>query len=161
MDFIIDFLVANYMWFLVITIILLFALVGYIVDSKEQKDLSVFDSPQELAKHLEKLAQAAQNKTIGEAVQSNQMPNFSNAPVNNTIEEVSNGPSSVAANANNGFYSQNQGMAVPPSYSSQPVNIQPVNNQPVINNQSVMQPVQNPVSSSQGLQQTEFEVLGK
>ena len=44
MDFVIDFLVGNYMWFLVITIVLIFALIGYVVDSKEHKEVSIFDS---------------------------------------------------------------------------------------------------------------------
>ena len=70
MELLIDFLVGNYLWFLVITIVLIFALIGYIVDSREHKEVSVFDSPQELAHHLEMLAAAAQNKTIGEAMKT-------------------------------------------------------------------------------------------
>ena len=34
----IDFLVNNYLWFLVITIILIFALIGYLVDTYEKKE---------------------------------------------------------------------------------------------------------------------------
>jgi hypothetical protein len=34
----IDFLVNNYLWFLVISLILLFALIGYLVDTNEKKE---------------------------------------------------------------------------------------------------------------------------
>ena len=37
MEALIDFLVNNYIWFLVITLILIFALIGYLVDTNEQK----------------------------------------------------------------------------------------------------------------------------
>ncbi len=33
----IDFLVNNYLWFLVISLILIFALIGYLVDTNEKK----------------------------------------------------------------------------------------------------------------------------
>lgn len=36
----IDFLVNNYLWFLIITIILIFALIGYLVDTSEQSEES-------------------------------------------------------------------------------------------------------------------------
>ena len=34
----IDFLVNNYFWFLVISLILVFALIGYLVDTNEKKE---------------------------------------------------------------------------------------------------------------------------
>lgn len=34
----IDFLVNNYLWFLIISLILVFALIGYLVDTNEKKD---------------------------------------------------------------------------------------------------------------------------
>lgn len=37
MEIILDFLVENYLWFLIISLILLFALIGYIVDTHEKK----------------------------------------------------------------------------------------------------------------------------
>lgn len=37
MEEILDFLVNNYLWFLIISLILIFALIGYIVDSYEKK----------------------------------------------------------------------------------------------------------------------------
>lgn len=41
----IDFLVSNYLWFLVISLILVFALIGYLVDTNEKKDKE--DIPEE------------------------------------------------------------------------------------------------------------------
>lgn len=35
----IDFLVNNYLWFLVISLILVFALIGYLVDTNEKKEI--------------------------------------------------------------------------------------------------------------------------
>lgn len=35
----IDFLVNNYLWFLIISLILIFALIGYFVDTNEKKDV--------------------------------------------------------------------------------------------------------------------------
>lgn len=35
----IDFLVNNYLWFLVISLILVFALIGYLVDTNEKKEV--------------------------------------------------------------------------------------------------------------------------
>lgn len=37
MEAILNFLVDNYLWFLIISLILVFALIGYIVDSREKK----------------------------------------------------------------------------------------------------------------------------
>lgn len=37
MDAILEFFVNNYMWFLIISLILIFALIGYIVDTAEKK----------------------------------------------------------------------------------------------------------------------------
>lgn len=41
----IDFLVNNYLWFLVISLILVFALIGYLVDTNEKKEKE--DIPEE------------------------------------------------------------------------------------------------------------------
>ena len=38
----IDFLVNNYLWFLVISLILVFALIGYLVDTNEKKDKDIY-----------------------------------------------------------------------------------------------------------------------
>lgn len=38
MDILIEFLLNNYIWFLVISLILIFALIGYLVDANSNKD---------------------------------------------------------------------------------------------------------------------------
>ena len=38
MDTLIDFLLNNYIWFLVISLILIFALIGYLVDASTNKE---------------------------------------------------------------------------------------------------------------------------
>lgn len=38
MDTLIEFLLNNYIWFLVISLILIFALIGYLVDTNSNKD---------------------------------------------------------------------------------------------------------------------------
>lgn len=38
MQAILDFLVNNYLWFLIISLILIFALIGYLVDTSEQSN---------------------------------------------------------------------------------------------------------------------------
>ncbi len=41
----IDFLVNNYLWFLVISLVLVFALIGYLVDTNEKKiDVQIYDN---------------------------------------------------------------------------------------------------------------------
>ena len=123
MDFVIDFLVGNYMWFLVITIILIFSLIGYIVDSREQKEVSIFDSPQELAKNLEMLAASAQNRTIGDAMNHSNSEFQGNAsPVSNTI--VPNATVAMNQNIPNQMPSGNMNLNQPNhSNMIQPMNI--------------------------------------
>jgi len=119
MDFIVDFLVNNYMWFLVITIILIFALIGYVVDSREEKEVSIFDSPQELEKNLARLAESAQNKTIGDAMSKMEGPSFefNSTPRNNTIvENVAN--SSFSSVSNNGMFQQNPNLQQGSNYQT-------------------------------------------
>ncbi len=64
-----DFLAANYFWFLVISIFLVFALIGYLVDQQEQKKgISLINKPKEEEVNIEDLAAMAQNKSMNEAV---------------------------------------------------------------------------------------------
>lgn len=143
MDFVIDFLVGNYMWFLVITIILIFSLIGYIVDSKEHKEVSIFDSPQELAKNLEMLAVSAQNKTIGDAVKT-QNHDFSvqMGPTNNTIVDQSN-----MISTNNSFTGNTNQMTY--------------NNQNITNTQVGQNNMQNQMGQNLTNPNGSFEILGK
>lgn len=83
MEAIVDFLVKNYMWFLVLTIFLVFALIGYIVELREYNKANVRGGvSKELEKSFERLAASAQNQTLGDAL-SRANQNF--APQNNQI----------------------------------------------------------------------------
>lgn len=77
MNMVIDFLANNYMWFLVTTIILIFALIGYIVEAREQKNANVFGvASAQMEQNFERLAASAQNKTLNDAmISQNAMPN--------------------------------------------------------------------------------------
>ena len=68
----VDFLANNYIWFLVISIILFFALIGYIVDTKEQKKWSAYGTvSKEMEQNFQELAAAAQNQTMNQIMQNN------------------------------------------------------------------------------------------
>lgn len=76
MEALIDFLVNNYLWFLVMTIILIFALIGYIVEDHELKKLQKYGGvSKDIEQNFEKLAMAAQNKMLGDAVAKTNMAN--------------------------------------------------------------------------------------
>ena len=68
MENIIDFVSNNYAWFLTITIILLFALIGYIYDNKRNKNDLLKKTESELDEEaLEKLV-APEGKSLADAV---------------------------------------------------------------------------------------------
>ena len=131
MEIFTDFLVNNYMWFLVITIVLVFSLIGYIVDTRENKEVKEFIDGQEMEQNLKALANAAQNKTIGDAVNKTAHPGVS---MNNTIQEM---PSTYGQNNYNQNMNQVAQMQMP---------IQNTMNQPIQNSNNVP---------------TNFEILGK
>lgn len=43
MEALINFFVNNYLWFLIISFVLIFALIGYLVDTSEQKENNKID----------------------------------------------------------------------------------------------------------------------
>lgn len=67
MELILDFLVRNYLWFLIITLILLFALIGYLVDNKKDDR---FSKKIEIDKEIESRLDvaAAANLTLNQMV---------------------------------------------------------------------------------------------
>lgn len=68
MDKFIEFVGNNYVWFLTVSILLLFALIGYIYDSKKNKNDLIKKSESELeVESLEKMA-AANNKSLSDMV---------------------------------------------------------------------------------------------
>ena len=63
------FLANNYLWFLVIAIILIFALIGYFVDASEQKKgVSSIVKPKPVEKDIHDLAKSAANKSLNSAI---------------------------------------------------------------------------------------------
>lgn len=48
----IDFLVNNYLWFLIITLILIFALIGYLVDTNEKKKDGISEVKSDLEENV-------------------------------------------------------------------------------------------------------------
>lgn len=64
-----DFLANNYLWFLVISLVLIFSLIGYFVDQAEQKKgVSMFVKEKPVEKDIHELAVNAANKSITAAV---------------------------------------------------------------------------------------------
>ncbi len=68
MDKIIEFISNNYAWFLTFTIILLFALIGYIYDNKKNKHDLVKKSEDELEEEVLKNISASDDKTLQDMV---------------------------------------------------------------------------------------------
>ena len=60
----IDFLVNNYFWFLIISLILIFALIGYFVDVNEKKNLT--KSENNTPESSQNLQQTVDTLEIGE-----------------------------------------------------------------------------------------------
>ena len=60
----IDFLVNNYFWFLIISLILIFALIGYFVDVNEKKNLT--KSENNTSEPSQNLQQTVDTLEIGE-----------------------------------------------------------------------------------------------
>lgn len=99
MSTILDFLVNNYIWFLVITLILLFALIGYLVDTKKDER---FTKKIEIDKEIESRLNvaAAANITLNQMVQkqSEDTINQINNPNDNEFL-VTNGSETTDINA--------------------------------------------------------------
>ncbi len=95
-----DFLVSNYLWFLVTSIVLIFALIGYLVDQNEQKKgLSTINKVRQPDLNIEDLAAMAQNKSLNNAVsdamksptvvmEQKNIPYQMPLPTTNTIQDV-------------------------------------------------------------------------
>lgn len=71
MEGFLDFLANNYIWFLMVAILLVFALIGYLIDNKETKEDEIEKKP----KQLEEVGvQTIQNKPLNEAIANNATP---------------------------------------------------------------------------------------
>ena len=84
------FLANNYLWFLIIALLLLFSLIGYFVDQSEQKKgISRFNK-QEEELDLKSLASMAQNKTLNYVLNSSTINPNSNAQNNVIMDQENN-----------------------------------------------------------------------
>ena len=94
----IDFLVNNYLWFIIISFILIFALIGYLVDTNEKKNKEesfedTLDASNIENIKVEKTAESAnmdmgleeKNTTLEKDVII--MPNIAETPLENTVTE--------------------------------------------------------------------------
>ena len=105
-----DFLANNYLWFLVVSLILLFALIEYFVyQSKKKKGVSMFQNRKEDEKDIHDLAAMAGGKTLNTAVTDAakirtevELPKAVTSNTNtNTITDMSAGPSAARPMENN------------------------------------------------------------
>ncbi len=100
-----DFLVNHYLWFLIISIILVFALIGYFVDQNEQKKgVSTINKPKEKEVDLQQLASIAQNKSINSAISEaaqKSVPNIPNMPMNGQANTITDMTTNSTINQNN------------------------------------------------------------
>ncbi len=88
MDKIIEFAANNFGWFLTITIVLLFALIGYIYDTKRNKDDLVKKSEDEInEKMLENLV-VPEGKSLADTVMASKNINNETKAVNLTDSGV-------------------------------------------------------------------------
>lgn len=111
------FLANNYLWFLVIAIILIFALIGYFVDASEQKKgVSSIVKPKPVEKDIHDLAKSAANKSLNSAINdmgrnyqsqsvntsysNNKITNMEMPQMNNTITEMNSNQNMQNLNAN-------------------------------------------------------------
>ena len=102
-----DFLMNNYLWFLVASIILTFALIGYFVDQHEQKKgVSMINKPKEKEVDLQELANLAQNRSINSAITESlkkapmSMPEPATTMNNNTIVDTTTNSAAQTVNMN-------------------------------------------------------------
>lgn len=79
---IIEFVANNYGWFLTLTILLIFALIGYIYDTKREKEDLVKKSEEELNEEMLKNLVVPEGKSLAETVMASKKIN----PETKTVE---------------------------------------------------------------------------
>ncbi len=90
MDKIIEFVANNYGWFLTITILLLFALIGYIYDTKKSKEDLVKKSEDELNEEMLENLVVAEGKSLADSVMVSKNINTETKAVELTDSEILN-----------------------------------------------------------------------
>jgi len=88
MNIIIDFISDNYSWFLTITLILLFALIGYIFDTKREKNDLMKKSENEIDEESIENIIISEEKSLAEAVGNNKTPTSEIVENENNIELI-------------------------------------------------------------------------
>ena len=86
METILEFLVNNYLWFLIISLILIFALIGYIVDTHEKKSPKLhFEKNNEEDINME--TEVVENKSLKEMIEENEK-NEATEEINLSVNEA-------------------------------------------------------------------------
>lgn len=93
------FLANNYFWFLIIALVLIFALIGYFVDASEQKKgISSIVKEKTPDKDMNDIAKLAGNKSLNSVIYKQDMPQLKQETSNNTITTLE--PNNYNQNAN-------------------------------------------------------------
>ena len=97
MEKIVEFIANNYAWFLTITILLLFALIGYIYDTKKSKSDLMKKSEEELDEESLEKIQVPEDKSLSDMVSKSKNINPETKSVeislNNELGEEKSGES--------------------------------------------------------------------
>ena len=90
------FLANNYLWFLVIALILIFALIGYFVDASEQKKgVSSIVKQKPVEKDIHDLASKAANKSLNSAINDANNLNMQNQNAYSSFTNYNNIPNNI------------------------------------------------------------------
>ncbi len=87
MEIILKFLVDNYLWFLIISLILIFGLIGYIVDTHEKKAPKLHFGDSEELNNDEK---PNEEKSVQELLEQNQLESSDNETIESLSEQTNN-----------------------------------------------------------------------
>jgi len=101
MENIIEFIGNNYAWFLTATIILLFALIGYIVDSKRNKNDLLKKTEIEIEEIDMENIKSQEGKSLNDVVTTSKNINPETQSVELTDVEILNDEQNVENNINN------------------------------------------------------------
>ena len=98
MEKVVEFIGAHYAWFLTITIILLFALIGYIYDSKKNKKDLLKKTENEIEEISIENIKAQEGKSLNEVVSTSKNINPETKSVELTDNEILNNEPNVNNN---------------------------------------------------------------
>lgn len=101
MEKIIEFVGNNYVWFLTLTILLIFALIGYIYDTKRDKEDLVKKSEDEINEEMLENLVVPEGKSLAESVNASKNINPETKAVELTDSTILNNNNEVNNNQNN------------------------------------------------------------